>query len=126
MQAIVMHRRQAMSRASPALTRHRLLPRRAPGGSSGLPTLHLPRRRGARPRSPPARRRPPPPAAAPPHAATAGFLAALGPASRPAGSAPPSPAPPAQADAPHPPALAVEPRDPVETAGALRPAPLTS
>jgi hypothetical protein len=65
------------------------------------------------------------PAGEPPHDATAGVLAALGPASRPAGSALPSPAPPAPADAPPPPALAVEPRDPVETAGALRPAPLT-
>jgi hypothetical protein len=65
------------------------------------------------------------PAGEPPHDATAGVLAALGPASRPAGSALPSTAPPAQADAPHTPALAVEPRDPVETAGALRPAPLT-
>ena len=66
------------------------------------------------------------PAGEPPHDATAGVLAALGPASRPAGSAAlPSPAPPTQADAPHPPALAVEARDPVETAGALRPAPLT-
>jgi hypothetical protein len=65
------------------------------------------------------------PAGEPPHDATAGVLAALGPASRPAGSSLPSPAPPAQADAPPPPALPVEPRDPVETAGALRPAPLT-
>jgi len=65
------------------------------------------------------------PVGEPPHDATAGVLAALGPASKPAGSSLPSPAPPAQTDAPPPPALPVEPRDPVETAGALRPAPLT-
>ena len=65
------------------------------------------------------------PAGEPPHDATAGVLAALGPASKPAGSSLPSPAPPAQADVPPPPALPVEPRDPVETAGALRPAALT-
>jgi len=64
------------------------------------------------------------PAGEPPHDATAGVLAALEPASKPAGSSLPSSAPPAPANAPPPPALAVEPRDPVETAGELHPAPL--
>ena len=59
----------------------------------------------------------------PPHDATAAVLALLGQAAQRAGSSPPSPAPPA--DAPPPPALPVKPRDPVETAGELRPAPLT-
>ena len=54
------------------------------------------------------------PAGEPPHDATAAVLAALEPASKPAGSSLPSPAPPAPANAPPPPALAVEPRDPVE------------
>jgi hypothetical protein len=61
----------------------------------------------------------------PPHDATTAVLAALGPASQPAGSSPPSPAPPAQAAAPAPPAFPVKPGDPVETAGQLRPAALT-
>ena len=65
------------------------------------------------------------PAGAPPHDATTAVLAALGSASQPAGSSPPSPAPPAQAATPPPPALPIKPRDPVETAGELRSAPLT-
>ena len=79
------------------------------------------------PRPPEPAEAPPPalPAGEPPHDATAGILAALGPASKPAGSSVPSPAPPAQADAPPPPAAPVKPLDPVETTGALRPAPLT-
>jgi hypothetical protein len=79
---------------------------------------------GGAPRSP-AAAAPALPASEPPHDATAAVLASLGQAPQPAGSSPPSPAPPAQADAPPHPALPVKPGDPVETAGELRPAPLT-
>ena len=74
----------------------------------------------------------PPPAAPPaapdgqaPHGATEAVLAALGPAAQPALSSPPSPAPLAPAAAPALTASPVRPGDPMETAGELRPAPLT-
>ena len=111
-----MHRRQATSRASPAPTRHRFLPRRAPGGSSGLPTLHLPCRPWPRRRSPPASHR----------------------TTLPQGFWPLWDRPPSRQDPPCPPLphrrrrtfrllqrCRSSRRDPVETAGALRPAALT-
>jgi hypothetical protein len=129
----------AESRVSPAPVRDG-----HPSGREAPPPGYVPSEPGANPASIPTKPVAPPlvaaadaapplpavatpalPAGEPPHDATAAVLAALEPASKPAGSSPPSPAPPAQADAPPPPALPVEPRDPVETAGQLRPAALT-
>jgi hypothetical protein len=65
------------------------------------------------------------PAGEPPHDATTTVLASLGQPPPPAVSSPPSPAPSAQAAAPPPPVLPAKRGDPIETAGELRPAPLT-
>ena len=128
----------AESRVSPAPVRDG-----HPSGREAPPPGYIPSEPGANPASIPTKPVAPPlvaaadaapplpavasralPAGEPPHDATAGVLAALEPASKPAGSSLPSSAPPAPANAPPPPALAVEPRDPVETAGELHPAPL--
>jgi hypothetical protein len=81
----------------------------ATGGTSASPAV-----------TPPA-----PPVVEPPPDATTAVLAALGPTSQPAGSFPPSVAPPAPAAAAAPAASPVKTSDPVEAAGELRPAPLT-
>ena len=114
-----------------------------PSGREAPPPGYIPSEPGANPASIPTKPVAPPlvaaadaapplpavasralPAGEPPHDATAAVLAALEPASKPAGSSLPSPAPPALANAPPPPAFSVKPRDPVETAGELYPAPL--